>query len=103
MSSNEVNALQAEYRNLLHAVQTGVRTQIQLMGTGELSPAGPKHLRVGVNSALIQNSALATLLMDKGIITELEYWETQVRLWRQEVTSYEEILSGIMGKDMKLQ
>lgn len=98
----KVEALQQEYVVLLHAVQTGVLREIQVFGTGETAAAGPKHLRVGVNSAIIQNSSLATLLMRKGIITEVEYWQTQVELWRDEVASFEKRLSAAMGIDVKL-
>jgi hypothetical protein len=95
----KVTALQQEYTGLLHAMQTGVLIQINA-GSGETTP---KHLRVGVNSALIQNSSLATLLMRKGVITELEYWETQVELWRNEVRDYEATISQALGRPVKLR
>lgn len=55
------------YRAALHAMQTGVAAMI-----GCDNSTTPKHLRVGVNSALCDNSALTMLLIKKGIITEDE-------------------------------
>lgn len=55
-----------KYQKLLHAMQTGVAFKIEKEG----KEIEPKHLRVGVNAALVQTSATANLLMKKGLITE---------------------------------
>lgn len=104
MIDPKVTALQQEYQQLLHAVQTAVRTKMELEGKPDTdqTDTGPKHLRVGVNSAIIQASGLALLLIDKGVITELEYWQQQVDTWRAEVTLYEHELSQKMGVEVKL-
>lgn len=99
---NRIIELQVEYQLLLHAMQTGVKAEIDLSGLGDTSPAGPKHLRTGVSSSIIQNSALAMLLMRKGVITETEYWETQVEFFTKEVRDYEERLSKAMGGEVTL-
>jgi hypothetical protein len=99
---SRIQELQSEYYLLLHAVQSGVKTLIEHEGLGDTSFAGPKHLRVGIDSSIIQTSALATLMMRKGLITEEEYWETQVEFFRNEVTSYEERLSQLMGGKVSL-
>jgi hypothetical protein len=99
---NRIMELQTEYTQLLHALQTGVKLHIGLEGVGDTSLAGPKHLRVGINSNMIQNSALALLLMRKGVITETEYWETQVELWRKEVSDYEKRLTDLLGREVTL-
>lgn len=52
----------------------------------------PKHLRVGVNSALISSSALVQLLVEKGILTEEEYVKRLADLTEEEVKMYEEQL-----------
>jgi hypothetical protein len=49
-------------------MQTAVK--LQQGRQGEDTPSG---LRVGVNSAMVNDVALATLLIEKGIITEDEY------------------------------
>ena len=48
----------------------------------------PKHLRVGVNSALIETSALARLMFRKGLLTAKEYYDALIEAWEQEVDSY---------------
>lgn len=90
--------LQTECSRLQHAMQAGVRAEM----TYDDGPTSPKHLRVGVNSALVQNSALATLLVRKGVITELEYWQTQAEFWRDEVDRYQHRLKLHHGVDVKL-
>ena len=94
----DVAALKSEYQQLLHALQTGVKTELEF----DPSPGTPKHLRTGVNSAIVQASGLALLLIDKGIITEHEYWRFQVDAFRREVTAYEERLSRILGARIQL-
>lgn len=75
-----------EYRELAHAMQTGVAAQMQLDpgATGTT----PKHLRTGVNSALVDSGALAKLLMNKGIITRDEYEAALVEGMRAERDRY---------------
>lgn len=57
------------YERAAHAMQTGVAAE---MGYDPRATE-PKHLRVGVNSALVDSGALAGLLIRKGVITEEEY------------------------------
>lgn len=47
-----------------------------------------KHLRVGVNSALVECSAMARLLFRKGLITSEEYFDTLEEAWDEEVGRY---------------
>jgi hypothetical protein len=95
-----IEDLKAQYEELLHAAQSGVAMLMNYEeGDGETSP---KHLRVGVNSALVQNSALAMLLMRKGVFTEEEYWAAQVELWQAEVESYEQIIEQRLGTKVTL-
>ena len=59
------------YEQALHGVQSGVDYE-----HSKGSPDGsPKHLRVGINSAHVNNAAIARLLIDKNIITMDEYEE----------------------------
>lgn len=44
----------------------------------------PKHLRVGVNSALVETSVLAQLLIAKGVFTGDEYITAMIDGMRQE-------------------
>lgn len=78
------------YFAALHAMQTGVAIE---MGIDERASATePKHLRVGVNSAMVNMAALARLLMDKGIITPEEYTKANADEMEAEHKRYEERL-----------
>lgn len=55
----------------------------------------PKHLRVGVNSAIIETSALARLLMQKQVFTADEFFEMSIKVWEEEVASYNRRLAQI--------
>jgi hypothetical protein len=70
---------------LLHAIQSGVAFEHSLGSRdGE-----PKHLRVGVNNALVEIGAIAKLLIDKGIVKEEEVFQYIVEGLEMEVKSYE--------------
>lgn len=88
MKNDEERILEARqrYAAAMHGVQTGIAYEME-HGSKETEP---KHLRVGVNSALLDSGALATLLMRKGVITEVEYFETLAEFAERELTSYEE-------------
>lgn len=94
----EIEKLKARYEAAMHAVQSGVAIDL------EINPKTieAKHLRVGVNSALIDSSAMARLLMKKGIITEREYLESVVEFAEKEQADYEAKLTAHFGKTIKL-
>ena len=94
----EMENLNARYRAALHAVQTGVRTLIEMGDT----LATPKHLRVGLDSAQVNDAALVRLLVRKGIITDREYLEAIVAQAEEEKASYEARLSEKTGKKITL-
>jgi hypothetical protein len=87
--------LRQEYLDLCHAMQSGVAMEMN-HGSTEVHP---KHMRVGVNSALVDSSALAQLLMKKGIIDEQEYYESLVEGMRAEVTRYEKAIEERTGAE----
>lgn len=65
----------AELSQRYHAAAHGVQSAIafQLERTPRSAAATPKHLRVGLNMCLVDASAIAKLLIAKGVITEEEY------------------------------
>lgn len=75
----------AEQRSLQHAIQTGVAYE-HSKGSQD---GTPKHLRVGVNSALCFTSAIAALLVAKGLATAEEIMEAEVESLRRELERYE--------------
>lgn len=96
------------YAKALHAVQSGVATLIELERGPDLDPpavhgeASPKHLRVGVNSALIGNGAIAELLINKGIFTQAELESKLADFAEREQASYEKLLSAKLGSKISL-
>lgn len=63
-----------------------------LTGDKGRKATSPKHLRVGVNSAMMECSAVSRLLMAKGVITEEEYFTALAEGMEAEVSGYEEQL-----------
>lgn len=88
MSTEQDNA---RYRAAAHAMQSGVAMKMQY----DTKETEPKGLRVGVNAAMVEHSALAKLLIDKGVITEAEYFkaiadgmEREARLYTEEINRH---------------
>lgn len=82
--------LLAEHAALLHSMQSGVKYTIEY---GLDDAHSPKHLRTGVNNALVSNGALVDILIQKGIFTEEEFMTAYNNVLRKEVASYEDALS----------
>ena len=93
------SVLYQKYLKLCHAMQSGVATMI---GCDKTKNMEPKHLRVGINCALVEHSALAELLMSKGIFTEREYVEAITEGMAEEVKRYEDALSKMLNKNITL-
>lgn len=89
---------QKRYAALAHAVQTGVAFVMgkEIAGNGSTSP---KHLRVGVNMAMVEHAALATLLTQKGIITDDEYGDALIAELEREVERYTQEVRDLYGTD----
>ncbi|MHC5779709.1 hypothetical protein [Nostoc sp.] len=74
-------------------MQSGVAMKMNY----DASDTSPKHLRVGVNSTMVETGALAKLLMQKGVFTEEEYYQTLVQSMQNEVNLYKEWLRERLG------
>lgn len=89
------------YEEAVHGIQTAALHEINLSAADnyvrwtDTSAAGPKHLRTGVNMALVEHGAIAALLIRKGIITEEEYVEELRLAANHELWKYEEAHSPI--------
>lgn len=79
-------------------MQTGVAHE----QAGGSTCGTPKHLRVGVNSALVDGAALAKLLIAKGVFTEAEYAEAVTVEMEAEAERYAARLSEKFGVNIKL-
>lgn len=79
------------YEQALHGVQTGVAFEMSQGGKAH----EPKHLRTGINSAMINDGAMTLLLIEKGIITEDEYMEAVRLVANNEVWRYQQLHPGV--------
>lgn len=95
--AEKIAAAKQRYACALRAMQSGVAA------TSEARARSPKHLRVGVNSALVDSGALAALLIAKGVITEVEYAEALAFGMEREVNTYEARLSAEYGMPVTLK
>jgi hypothetical protein len=80
------------YLDAMHAVQTGVLFALTRRGVEDeriLGDCSPKHLRTGINGALVDQGSLAGLLIRKGLIDEVEYHEAIADGAEQEKARYE--------------
>lgn len=85
------------YGNAAHAMQSGVAMKMHYGTDHE-----PKHLRVGVNSSMVDASALAELLIQKGVISDHEYLYAIMAGMEREVEMYEQELSEKHGTRITL-
>jgi hypothetical protein len=84
------------YHAACHAMQSGVAMRMeQELGGGATAP---KHLRVGINSAMVETSTIVQILIDRGLLTELEWYERLADAMEAEVQTYERLI----GKGVKL-
>lgn len=98
---DEKHELERRWLAAGHAVQTGVKTDIELNGE-DGAGASPKHLRTGVNMAMADHAALARLLVAKGVISDEEYRRAIAEGAEQEQERYEKMLSAQFGRKVTL-
>lgn len=79
----------SDYHANARAMQAGVKAKAGYTN----AETTPVDLRVGVNSAMVEHSALAGLLMEKGLITEDEYLNAIAEGMAREKARYEAELS----------
>src|SRR3990167_3256929 len=90
--------LQERYQTAVHAMQAGVALWMGI----DPAETTPKHLRVGVNSALLDSAALAKLLLAKGVFTDEEYALALVEMVEAEVEHYRSRLEKSYGTAVTL-
>lgn len=76
----------SQYLARQHAMQTGVAMRLE---SGVSKECEPKHLRVGINTAMTDHQALVELLITKGVITQEEYMEAIAVTMDREASRYE--------------
>mgnify|MGYP001109260242 CR=1 FL=1 len=87
MKPNRPTDLGLSYEAAMHGMQSAVAFEMNL--PGRRSATEPKHLRVGVNSAMIDSATLARLLIAKGLFTAEEYAEALRLEANNELARYE--------------
>jgi hypothetical protein len=93
------HAQDAHITALAHAMQAGVALVMQL---GLSNEAEPKHLRVGVNMAMVEHCALIEVLINKGICSLEQIKAANITALEREVDAYEKQLSDHYGREVKL-
>lgn len=84
------------YAKAAHAMQSGVAF------LEDKTDQTPKHLRVGVNVALSDLGALATLLIEKGVFTRAEYVKALADGMEREAESYLTRIARTAGVEVTL-
>ena len=79
-----------------HAVQSGIKY------AKDKSFMEPKHLRVGIDTAKVEQGGLATLLIEKGIITKEEYMKAIADAREAEKVKWENKISEEYNAEIKL-
>lgn len=98
---DRIAAATQRYKRATHAMQSGVAQSLS-MGVEAAKDCEPKHLRVGINAAMADAGALVKLLVDKGVITRVEYLEALAEGMEREKVSYEVTLSERLGAKVTL-
>lgn len=94
-----VEQAKARYLAAMHGMQSGVSALMHY----DRDHASPKDLRVGMNSAHISSSALTNLLIEKGVITESEYFTSLANCAEAERATYEDELTRHIGTKVNLR
>lgn len=94
----DLYALQERVIVAQHAMQAGVATMMQY----NAAATQPKHLRVGVNTALVDGAAMAKLLIEKGVITQREYLTALAEAMEDEVATYIDLIASATGASVTL-
>lgn len=105
-NSLEAAAMLVKLKALAHKIQTAVRFIMDLNEEAALPEdrweTSPKHLRVGVNNAMLEHGALVALLIEKGVIKYKDYLEAQVEFTEREIEMYKKTIKERTGKDVNL-
>ena len=83
------------YLAFAHRVQTAIA--ILMSKDSDLTRCQPKHLRTGIDTSKADFSGLASLLIEKNVITEDEYIDAITVAMRQEADRYEEEVQQALG------
>ena len=86
------------YEKAMHAMQSGVA----FVMNSDPMETQPKHLRVGVNSSLVNNDAIARILFGKGVLTREEYFGALADAAEDEAERYRVRIRNLTGCEVTL-
>lgn len=89
------------YLEALHAMQSGVKFDIETDPLKDHSQT-EKHLRVGINSNMVEHGALVRVLIAKGVFTLAEYEAELAKGMEAEAARYEKLLTDRLGSKVNL-
>lgn len=92
--AQKLHELRGRYENAMHGVQSYVAYSIQALGDNKAG-ADHKHLRTGINAAMVSDEAVARLLIAKGVFTELEYYEALAVAAEEELARFNSRYQGV--------
>lgn len=87
------------YLAAAHAMQCGVGHMMNF----RREETEPKHLRTGINSAMVEHAALVSLLIEKGVITNEEYQKRLADKMEEERDAYVKALKEVIGTDVNIK
>lgn len=99
MSADKLAKLRQEYLAHAHGMQTGVALMMERGGKDHQ----PKHLRVGINAAMADQAGLVKLLIDKGVFTEVEYYEAVRDSMKLERDRYQVDVNNSLGGKVEVE
>lgn len=82
-----------KYAANAHAMQSGIAALI----TRDATLANAKHMRVGVNMAMVEIAALVDLLVKKGVFTQHEVGEAILEQQEKEILKYRQEYAARVG------
>jgi hypothetical protein len=80
--------IDSEYMDVIHSIQSAIA--FGFGGPVEVNDRAMKHTRVGINSAMVNNHAVATLLIEKGVFTLYEYKKQILASAKEELARYQQ-------------
>lgn len=94
---------------LRHAIQTGEKFEMETGPNANFYAAHPglandiKHLRTGISCAMCEHGAISRLLVSKGLVTEAEFYDASLNSLKEEITRYEQRISSLVGRPVRLR
>lgn len=99
---SDVETFKARYVAACHAVQSGVAMEIQRKDQVKTLDNRFKDVRTGLNVAMADAGAIATLLISKGVFTEEEMWAALANGAEREKARLEDELTKDFGGNTKI-